>query len=190
MGRGAANQPLFTGMQYVVSTEALEAFVRGAKPDEQFTYCEAPQLIPSETSRRVREMAQEGLVRPHQTRRAGGGFTFFVVRTRLRPAAASTPAQVVLADRFTAAIFEELKQAAEKGRRCPSDAELMRRVGLFSTPQAQWRIRKLVEAGLIKSELVYEKGVPTRVVTIAASKKRTALPQGWAAAEQERGARA
>lgn len=187
--RGATNQ-LFTGLQSIVSLEALEAFVRDAKPDEQFTYCEAPQLIPSETSRRVREMAQEGLVRPHQTRRAGGGFIFFVVRTRYRPPAASTPGQAALTDRFTAAIYEELKQAADKARRCPSDAELARRAGLASRDQAQWRIRKLVEAGLIRSELAYEGGVPTRVVTIAASKKRTALPQGWAAAEQARGARA
>jgi hypothetical protein len=49
-------------------------------------------------------------------------------------------------------------------------------------------VRKLVEAGLIESQLVYDGGIPTRVVKIEDSRhagsaggKTTALPKKWAA---------
>jgi hypothetical protein len=57
--------------------------------------------------------------------------------------------------------------------------------------QAGNRVRKLIELKLIRSELLYDSGVPARVVTIlpgrhagAAAGKRTALPRKWRALQE------
>jgi len=169
----------FHGVQTVAPVESIDAFVRAARPGDRLVYCEAPELIRCETSRRAAELAQAGLVRTHQVRRQGGGFTFLIVRTGYKLPRELTPAEAALADPFTAAVFAELQQAARAGRRCPSDAELARRSGLASRDQAQWRVRKLADAGLIESVVHYRRGVPARVVTIlggGGEGTRTALP--------------
>lgn len=171
----------FAGQQTLATVDDLDAFVRRAAPEQRFTYCEAPDLIRSETSARVNELAAEGLVRPHRTRRQGGGWEFYVVRTRKGMAARPDPVSAALADAPTDLIFRALKRAANLGMPCPTDTELARKAGLNSRDQAQWRVRKLIDLGLIQSTLAYEGGVPSRVVTIMATGKFTALPSKWAA---------
>jgi hypothetical protein len=186
--RKAAGRSHFAGRQTLATADDLEAFVRGAGPEDSFTYCEAPELLVGETSIRVTELAAEGLVRPHRRRREGGGWEFYIVRSRKGLPAAADPARSALADKPTDLIFRALKRAANFDRPCPTDTELARAAGLNTRDQAQWRVRKLVEAGLIESQLVYDGGIPTRVVKIEDSRhagsaggKTTALPKKWAA---------
>jgi hypothetical protein len=190
MARGGTStaSAFFTGRQTIATVDDLDAFVRRAAAEQSFTYCEAPELIRSETSARVTDLAGQGLVRPHRRRRQGGGWVFFVVRTRKPLAAKPDPVQKALSDPATDLIFRALKRAANLGQPCHSDAELARIAGLNTRDQAQWRFRSLIEAGLIASTLAYEGGVPSRVVTIAegphagsAGGKFTALPKKWAA---------
>jgi hypothetical protein len=78
---GSSVKSFFTGPQTLVTVDDLLAFVRRAPAGESLIYCAAPELIRSETSARVNDLAAEGLVRPHRRRRAGGGWEYFVVRT-------------------------------------------------------------------------------------------------------------
>jgi hypothetical protein len=197
MARGGISAaPFFIGGQKLATIDDLDAFVRRARPDESFTYCEAPELIRSETSARVTELAADGLVRPHRKRRDGGGWEFTIMRTRKGFPAKADPVRAALADEATDLVFRALKRAAILGLPCPTDSDLMRKAGLFSRDQAQWRVRKLIDVGLISSAQAYEGGVPSRVVTISegryaggAAGKFTALPKKWAelqrAAERE-----
>lgn len=187
MARAVGNRQSFTGQVRLASVDDLDAFVRRAAAEDSFIYCEAPDLIRSPTSARVTELAAEGLVRPHQKRRQDGGWSFYVARTKKARPRPLSAAEAALADPATALIFGELKRAAELGLQCPSDSALARKAGFLTRNQAQWRLRRLVDAGLINSTLAYERGVPTRVVTIvagshagSAAAKHTRMPPGAA----------
>lgn len=181
MAGGSSVKSFFTGPQTLATADDLAAFVRRAAAGESFIYCAAPELIRSETSVRVNELATAGLVSPHRRRRAGGGWEFFVVRTGKGLVTRLDPVAAALADPATDLIFRALKRAANMGFPCPSDADLARTCGLNTRDQAQHRVRKLIDLGLVQSTLAYEGGVPFRVVTIAESGKSTALPKKWAA---------
>lgn len=187
---GEAKQ-YFVGAQKLATVEDLEAFARRAAAGESFTYCEAPDLIHSPTSRRAGELAQQGLLRTHHKRRAAGGWEFYAVRTGKAQQVALTPADEALADPATDIIFRELKRAANLGLKCPTDADLARKAGFDTRDRATWRVRRLLRVNLIESTVAYENGVPMRVVTIvagplagAAGGKRTALPPKWRALEE------
>lgn len=179
-----AARPHFSGSQRLATVESLDAFVRTADRGAEFVYCEAPEPIRGETWARVGELVRDELVRSHQRRREGGGFEFFVVRTGRQPREKASPQQRALADGPTSAIFAILKREASLVLPCSSDAELARKVGLSNRIQAQNRVRRLIEVGLIASTVAYENGVPKRVVTIIATGKRTALPPKWALLER------
>jgi hypothetical protein len=99
-----------------------------------------------------------------------------------------SPQEEAMADRAIGAIYAELKRAAILGLPCPTDTELFRKAGLNTRDQAQWRVRKLIDLGLVSSTQAYEDGIPRRVITIAPSRwagaaagKFSALPKKWAA---------
>lgn len=188
MAGGPSAQPKFSGSQKLSTVDDLDAFVRRAAAEDSFTYCEAPDLIRSETSARVTSLAADGLVRPHRRRREGGGWEFYVVRTRRGLAIKADPVHAALSDPATDLIFRAVKRAANFGQPCLTDTDLSRIAGLSSRDAAQHRFRKLIDLGLIQSTLAYEGGVPFRVVTIVAGPhagsaggKSTALPKKWAA---------
>ena len=176
---GSTARTHFTGPQKLATVDDVEAFVRRASAGDEFTYCEAPDLIRGETSARVSELVGDGLLRPHHRRRAGGGWVFYIVRTPKAQKRKATPVEAALADAATETIFRALKRAANFGQPCPSDEDLRRRTGLSTRAQAPWRVRRLAEVGLIESTLAYEGGVPRRVVTVVETGKRTALPGKW-----------
>jgi hypothetical protein len=181
----------FSGHQTLATADALDAFVRRAQAGEEFVYCEAPEPIRGETWSRVTYWAQLGFVSPHQQRREGGGWRYYVGRTRKRITREQSPQEKALSDPATDTIFRELKRAANFAQPCPSATDLARTAGLGSRHAAQFRFRQLIAAKLIESMLAYEGGVPTRVVTIVdgplagtAAGKSTALPAKWAALQQ------
>jgi len=192
-GRRKKERPRFEGVQGCAQLHVLDSWWRRASPGDEFIYCEALEPIRNdETWQRAGELARAGFLRTHERLRAGGGKQYFVVRTSKRVEKQLNPVEACLADPATDAILRALKRAANLGMPCPSDAELARAAGLNTRDQAQWRVRKLVDVGLISSTLAYEGGVPSRVVTIAASGKFTALPRKWAELQRaaERDARA
>ena len=67
--------------------------------------------------------------------------------------------------------------AAERRRRCYSDAELARIAGLATRNQAAWRFKKLIETKRIRSRVVAgPDGRQWRIVTIVASSRSTRAP--------------
>lgn len=181
----SARAPLpFSGAQHVADGASLDAWVGHAGFGERLIYCSAPSLIAGPGKAKALELEQLGLVRLAQQRRAGGGFDYLMIRSSkaLRAPKAATAA----GDPALETILRALKRAANFDRPCPSDAQLAALAELGTRAQAQWRIRKLVESGVIRSMIVTEGGVAHRVVTIAASGKRTALPPKWAALEAAR----
>lgn len=171
MAGGKASAAHYVGAIDVKSAQALDQFVRAAPPLAELVYCEAPEPQRSAGGwRRAGELAQDGLVNLFSRRRAGGGWQYYAVRTKKCLPRQQSPEQKVLDDRATAIIFTELKRAAGLGLRCPSDADLARKAGLNSRNQAAWRVRELIRVELIDSVQHYRAGVPTRVVTIKASK--------------------
>lgn len=192
MAGGTKSKPFFAGAILLQPAEALDAFVRAAQPGNEIVYCEAPE--PQRTADgwlRAGELARDGLIRTHQRRRQGGGWQWYAVRTAKGMPKQVSPQEKVLGDEKTQIIFTELKRAANLGLPCPSDAALAAKAGLSMRQQAQWRVRELIRVELLSSTLVYEGGVPSRVVTIAetrwagaAAGKFTALPKKWAALQE------
>jgi hypothetical protein len=185
---GKADKERFAGIQGTARIEALDAWWRAALEGDEFIYCEALSPIRDETWHRAGELARSGYLRTHSRKRGGGGHSYFAVRTAKRLTPTVNPIDAALADAATETIFRALKRAANFDRPCPTDTELAAIAGLASRAQAQHRIRKLLDLGLVKSEVHYDSGVPSRVVTIAEGKwagvsagKRTALPKKWAA---------
>lgn len=173
-GGAVGRKAHFQGLQKLATVDDLDAFVRRARPGESFVYCEAPDLIRGETSLRVAALTGDGLVRPHHVRRQGGGWEWFVVRTGKGLPKKKSAAEQALSDPFTETIYRAIKRAANFGDPCPSLAQMARIAGLDTRPQAAWRFRKLINAGLIESEIVYDKGVPGRIVTVVESGRKTA----------------
>jgi hypothetical protein len=187
-----APKPRFVGVEGCAAIQALEAWWRAAPAGGEFVYCEALEPIRThETWRRAGDLARNGFVRTHERQRAGGGKQYFAVRTSKRLEPVLDPAEAALADPQTDAIYRALKRAANFGQACQTDSDLARLVGFTHRQQVQWRFRRLIDAGLIKSEQVYDGGVPSRVVTICASRhagsaggKATAMPRRWKAAQE------
>lgn len=187
MGGQATSKPFFTGPERLASVDDLDGWVRRAQPASRFIYAEAPE--PPRVSLawiRVTELSAEGLVKPFSERRPGGGWRYIVERTRKGFPVLVSPQTAALADGPTDLIFRQLKRAANLGLPCPTDSQLFPKAGLNSRDQAQWRVRKLIDSGLIASEVIYEGGVQSRVVTIlgspfagASAGKSTALPKKW-----------
>jgi hypothetical protein len=187
-GKRAPDPVHFTGVEMLAPIEAIAAWMRAAKAGDEFTYCEARGPLRGEGWFRMGELARDGLVRTHERKRAGGGKCFYAVRTRKGLPAKLEPMAATLADPATDIIFRALKRAANLSQPCPTDTDLARAAGLNTRDQAQWRVRKLADVGLIGSTLAYDGGVPARVVTIATTRhagtaagKFTALPKRWAA---------
>jgi hypothetical protein len=196
MAGGQTAKPFFVGEIVRQPPEALDAFVAVAEAGNEFVYCEAPSPIRDETWLRAGALARLGLVRTHDRRRPGGGRQWYLVRTRKPLPKDVSPQQKVLNDAATAAIFVQLKREANFSLPCSTDAALARLTGLNTRNQAQHRVQELIRAELIESQIAYEGGVQTRVVTIrpgphagSAGGKSTALPKKWAklmaAAERE-----
>jgi hypothetical protein len=187
-GKSKKAKAFFQGVQGCASLHVLDAWWRTAGPGDEFIYCEAIEPIRNdETWRRAGELAREGFLRTHERLRAGGGKQYYAVRTSKRFERQADPIEAALADPATDLIFRALKRAANLGLACPSDTDLARAAGLDQRQKAQWRVRRLIDLELISSEVVYDSGVPSRVVTIVAGKhagpagnKFTALPKKWA----------
>lgn len=188
MAGGGAKFRFFTGVETLAPPEAIDAWLRDAASGDEYVYCEAREPLRGEGWVRMGNLAQQGFVRTHERRRAGGGKQFFAVRTTLGLPKRRDPQEETLADRATDLIYRALKRAANFDQACPSDVELARTAGLGTRAQAQWRVRRLIDAKLIGSMLAYEGGVPFRVVTVlksrfagTAAEKQTALPGKWRA---------
>lgn len=188
MGGKATAKRHFQGVETLAPPEAITAWLRHAQPGAEFTYCEAREPLRGEGWLRMGELARDGYVRTHERQRAGGGKTYYAVRTRKGLSIKADPIAAALAEPATDIIYGAVKRAANLGLPCQTDTELARLAGLPLRQSAQQRVRKLIDLGLIFSTLAYESGVATRVVTIspgkyagAAAGKSTALPKKWAA---------
>ncbi len=91
----------------------------------------------------------------------------------LRSAPAAVRA-VTGADRRSARLLGLLEAAAAAGRVCPTNAELARLLGLASTSGPAMQLQLLEAEGLV----TVRRGHWWRVVTIAASGRATARPEG------------
>jgi hypothetical protein len=128
----------------------------------------------------ARQLAEAGVV-ALTSRRAGNGFRFIAQRlpdprpSQMRARTPVNRGRFVLSAHdgkmTTRAVLRVLAQAANRGLPCPTNAELARRVGLNGPVAASYRVRRLVQAGLI---VVDEPSpVERRVVTIVATGKST-----------------
>lgn len=180
---------IFHGAQRIITPGELEQFVARSVRGAELVYCEAPDLIRGATADKVRELTQAGYLTPHNRRRAGGGLEFFVRRTaRVHRRGPPPPIISGIDARANGCILRALKRAANLDMPCPTLNDLVKALaadGLQLTRnQVQARILKLVDAGTIRSTVLYDSGVQVRVVTIVATGKRTALPPKWALAER------
>ncbi|HVQ09548.1 MAG TPA: hypothetical protein VMS43_14040 [Allosphingosinicella sp.] len=167
-----------SGPETRLVTEAeLTGWARMALPGDSFVYCTGPAVPPGPTKERVKRLIASGTVRAHQRRGAGGALESYVVKRVEEPVRIeAAPLDQALED-----IFEVLSRAAQRGRRCPSDAELARGAGLATRNQAAWRMRKLERSGRIQSQSIDTPDGPWRIVTIVQTRRQTASPSRVAA---------
>lgn len=175
MGEAAASNSRFP--EFVVSVADLDGFVRSAEKNAEFIYCRASAPPrDSATWKRAGELARDGLVTTHSKRICGVVHDYIVMRTARPVPPPASEAELALSDRANALIYDVMVGAAEQGLPCPSTSALAQVADLASRDAAQYRVRRLIDAGLIESELVYCNRVATRVVTIVATGNRTAEP--------------
>lgn len=191
MSGGKREPKFFVGAMVLQPASALDAFLRSAAPGNEFVYCEAPSPMYGETWTRAGELAQQGYIRTHHRRRQGGGWQWYAVRTSRPLPKQKAPEQKALDDPVTRAIFDQLKREANLGVPCSTDGELAKLAGLDMRQKASWRVRRLIDVGLIKSIQLYENNVPTRVIEIletrwagSAGGKFTAFPAKYAALQR------
>jgi hypothetical protein len=183
MAGGGTNRSHFAGVEMLAPPEAIDAWLRSASAGDEYVYCEARDPLRGEGWIRMRDLAGDGLVRTHERRRQGGGKQFYAVRTGKGLPRRRDPQEEALGDRATDLIFRALKRAANFTAACPSDTDLAETAGLSSRNASAWRMRKLIDVGLIGSTVEYRGGVPFRVVTVLAGRfagtaagKSTAMP--------------
>lgn len=125
----------------------------------------------NETARLVRQWLNAGLVEEHKTREAATGRLLYVFRKR-KPApqplsnAQQLPAAVADLPEDAAALLALIAAEAAKGRPCPSNSEIARRLGLKRPEYASRLIARLRARGLVRVRGGARFG--TRVVEVVA----------------------
>lgn len=171
----------------LVTLDQLEAWLRAARPGDWLVYQRGPWMVHDAVTRRVGALAQAGLVNPAQPPAAErpGCRDFKAQRTSVPLPGAGTrggAAGVAMAppepaDDKMPELLKILRRLANVGKRCPTDTELARLVGLPTRHAVAWRMRKAEQSGAIRIDTILtgpEAG--WRTVTIAASGRATEPP--------------
>lgn len=157
---------------WTVTEADIDAWLKTAQVGDLFVYCHGPQLVQGAAAARVRALAAAGEVIPHNKRADDGGLDFFVRRNRVRVVTHRAP----VCDPCMLAVLVVLQEAAQDGRRCPSDADLAQAVDL-SADQVKWHLKKLEQARFIARRCAPTRGDNRfRVVKIIATGMETAGP--------------
>ena len=163
----------------------LAAWLASAAPGQRITYATGPGLDPGHPVKALvadwvatgevlalqqRHPVSRELMYVAQRRKATGG-ALAGDRANVRPAASMPP--VFDEGSPEDVILRALARAANMGLPCPSNAALAEEAGLHNPDAASWRVRKLRDAGLIRIDCSGTARNSTRVVTIAATGRRT-----------------
>lgn len=165
-------------MAGIMKPDQLSSWVARARPGEDVVY--STGVRPGEViGSAVRQLHESGLV-ALRSKRVAGGFRFIAVRLA-DPQPSQRAQKSVRRGRFvhasedakatTRMVLQQLRQAANRGEPCPTNAELARVVGLKDAVAASYRVRRLVKDGAIIVEA--PSPLERRVVTIVATGKRT-----------------
>ena len=163
-------------MQMMKPEQVLD-WAERAHPGEDAVYCTGPRPADA-IGAAVRSLHERGLVTLTSKRASDGNFRFIMqrlpnphLRARLLENRGRFTARSDDAKRTTQAVYRVLSRAANRGERCPTNAEIARIVGLRDAVAASYRVRCLVRDGKIT---VWEPS-PTerRVVTIKATGNQT-----------------
>lgn len=126
----------------------IRSWLKSAQPRDVLVYCSGPRVPDGPAKQQVAALIKEGAV-GHEQRRVGGQLQHRLVRKAKR--AASGRRESGRGDVAQTAILLAILAAARRGARCPSDGELARTARLATRNQAAWRLRKLKEAGLVRT---------------------------------------
>lgn len=166
-----------TDMQ-LLSAAALEAWVERAEAGAEQIYAAGVETVRgSEVGLAALRLIAEGLIVTFQTG-VPGARNYIARRTAQagrtivqRPAAAQARSDM-------RAVLELLREAARRGRPCPTNKRIAELCGLPTALAASYRLRCLREQGLIDIELVGDS--PGRIITIRSSGQRTAILPAYA----------
>jgi hypothetical protein len=155
---------------WTVTEADIDAWLKTAQVGDTFVYCHGPDLIRGGAYARVQALVTSGDVIPHHRRANDGGFDYFVRRNRVRVV---TPR---ICDPMMMSVLLVVQDAAQDGRRCPSDAQIGEAADL-SPDQVKWCLKKLDAAGFITRKCVPVPGdARFRVVKVIATGCETAGP--------------
>lgn len=164
---------------WVLTVGEVQNWIDRAAPGDRLRYGGGLSLVRGETSRYVVSLAIAGLADPFQPRsKERPGFDFIIQKRT--PPPGPRHARPPEEDKALDVILRSLKRAANFGLRAPTNAELAREAGLPGTGAVAWRITRLIEAGLIKTQAITtgpEAG--WRVVTICETGQQTKVPPSW-----------
>ena len=157
----------------------LAAWLASAAPGQRITYATGPGLDPGHPVKAlVADWEETGEVVLHKQRHPKSNDLMHIAQRR-RPDRAVASAAVRKVERPFEdgspedVIYRALARAANMGLPCPSNAALAEEAGLHDPDAASWRVRKLRDAGLIRIQCSGTARNSTRVVTIAATGRRT-----------------
>ncbi|HVL30087.1 MAG TPA: hypothetical protein VM326_05155 [Sphingomicrobium sp.] len=167
---------------YGITLERLSEWLRSSRPGDRLTYAHGPYLVDTELAARVRGLIDGEEVHHRRYRADDGAFDYVIIRNRVRVALPPRPRRElpIDLDPVMSGLFLRLKATARRGERCESDSALASALGV-SRDQLAHRPLRLVAAGLVASRIVPASGDPKyRVVTIVATGRETAGPEGGA----------
>lgn len=166
----AAPQFTLGPLCYAIEPGTLEAFIAQAPPGERITYATgfvSPRS--SETWAVARRAVDQGKLRTHQVRRDDGkGFDYIAVRREAPVVADAAAAQDAAADD---AMLRQVRRCINLRIPFPTNAQLARLCELQSDYAARYRLKRLIDAGLIR--LIDNGPMHHRVVVLVETGQRT-----------------
>lgn len=169
-------EPVLIAESWSLPIDAVERWLKSAKPGETLVYAVGPAILDVKLAQRMNALAADGQVRIHPRRSPTGVLERVAIRNRVAVTTLRTKPGPVL-DAAMSGVLMQLKEAARRGLRCPSDLELSKATGL-SKGQVKWAI-----LGLKRKQLIRTRTVPVspqepkyRVVTIVATGAETLAP--------------
>lgn len=169
---------------WIVPLPELKSWMRCAVVNDVLIYGHGIDPIPGETSAHAVSLSDAGEVQLNRRRAEDGAFDF-LIRKRGTPRSDHRHHPRV-DDASMDVIYRRLERCANLGQRAATNSELADGAGLATPAQAAWRVAKLIEAGLIRTEIITTaKEANWRIVTIAATGKSTAAPPSWERAKAQ-----
>lgn len=186
MGARAGQAPRVS--QWVLPVAEVEKWFERAQTGASLVYAKGEWLMQGATADFVRDLALAGVAHPLQPRAPEGGFHYTIKKLGEAPEAegAACRPRIGSDDEALQTILRTFRRQANLGLRASTNPQLAKLAGLATTAQAAWRVTRLVELKLIRTQVITTGAhAGWRIVTIMGSGRSTLAPPNFERAKAQ-----